>query len=345
MKYYIAAVVGALSIFYFYEPNVEVIETASVATDTQVQRINPMRGAKSLVTQEAGRALDLSELDQPYSPDTSDTEIAGQLRVDENGDLIIDEELKSYFDYFLSSVGQVTPEQAIRRLHLLFAKNLSEEAAQQAMATLEGYLGYKEASFDLMAEPIDSEKARTDKEYRVGRLEYALNALHDLRREHMEPTAADGFFSEDEAFAQYNLANQKISLNEDLTIAERRELRAQNRSNLPQEMAEIAERQETRAQKQQGLQDLIRDGASVDEITQYSYENFTPEEAQGLVEHHQQEAVMKQQYVSYREQYEQLSEQGLSEQDLKQAQDELRNQHFTGDEVSMVLAWDLAKAN
>lgn len=341
MKYYIAAVVGVLSVLYFYEPNVDVVQTS--AEDTP--RVNPLRGAPTLVELEASRALDFSELNKAYSPDTQDTEIAGLLGVDEHGNLIVDDQLKSFFDYFLSSVGQVTPEQAIRRLHLLFAKNLPEGAAQQAMDTLEGYLAYKEASFDLRAQPIDAEKAGNDPEYRVEQLDYAINTLKNLRREHMDGSAADAFFQEEEAFADYSLANQKIALDVSLSTAERRELRAQARANLPQEMAEIAERQEAQAIKQQGLQQLIRDGASVDEITQYAYQNFSPAEAEGLTAHHQQEFQLKQQYTVYREQVEGLKQQGLSEADFKQAQQDLSSQYFNQEEASMVQAWDLAIAD
>lgn len=340
MKLYVAAIIGALGVWYLYDPGVDVIETASQIAPAQ----NPLRGAQSLVVQEAARKLDFSELDKPFSKSTEGTEIAGRLTLDDNGDLIIDDQLKAYFDYFLSAVGQVTPEDAIRRLHLLFTKNLPEQAAQQAMATLEGYLAFKEASFDLMAQPIDRERASSDAEYRVQRLEYGLNTLKTLRREHMEADAADAFFKEDESFADYTLANQKIALDDSLTIAERRELRAQARTVLPEEMAEIAQRQEEQAFKQQGLQELIKEQADVKEIAQYAYENFTPEEAEGLVEHYEQQAQMKAQYNVYRDQVSQLQKQGLSEADFNQAKDNLANQYFTPDQVSMVKAWDLGMA-
>ena len=338
MKVFVALVLSALAIFYFYEPNYKVDDF----TDINAPAVNPLRNAPLIVTTEAAKPLDFSELDQPFSKDAVDTEIAGQLRVGEDGNLIVDGQLKAYFDYFLSSVGLVTPEQAIRRLHLLFAKNLPEDAALQAMTTLEGYLAFKEASFDFLANPIDNGKAQNDVQYRVNQLEYALNGLKDLRREYMDPQAADAFFQEDEAFADYTLATQKIAINGELTVLERRELRAQARSNLPVEMAEIAQQQEARAHTQQGLQALLNDSASQEEVAQYAYEHFSPEEAKGIVEHHQQDIYMKQQYSVYRDQVEQLQTQGLSEQDLAQAKQDLMGQYFNEEQASMIQAWDLA---
>jgi len=338
MKIFVAMVLSALAILYFYEPNYKVTELAG----TNAPVLNPLRNAPLIVSTEAGKPLDFSELNQPFSKDAVDTEIAGQLRVDENGNLIVDGQLKAYFDYFLSSVGLVTPEQAIRRLHLLFAKNLPNDAAQQAMTTLEGYLAFKEASFDFLANPIDNGQAQNDAQYRVDQLEYALNGLKDLRREYMDPQAADAFFQEDEAFADYTLATQKIAINGELTILERRELRAQARSSLPVEMAEIAQQQEDRAQTQQGLQELLNNSASTEEVAQYAYEHFSPEEAKGIVEHHQQDAHMKQQYTVYRDQVEQLQQQGLTDQDFDQAKQDLMSQYFNEEQASMVQAWDLA---
>lgn len=337
MKYLVAAVLGFLTLLFFYSPSSD-----WVIDPSPEQTLNPLRGAPTLVQHELRQSLDFSELDEPFSPDSIDTEISGQLRVDENGNLIVDEQLKGYFDYFLSSVGLVTPEQAIRRLHLLIAKNLSDEAAEQAMDVLQGYLAFKEASFDLMAEPIDTVRASSDAEYRVNQFEYAVTTLENLRREYLDPVVADAFFKEEEAFARYNLANQKIGLNTTLSREERLELRAQARSQLPQEIADIAEQQETQAQKQQDLQKMVKDGASLDDINQYVYANFSAEEAQGISEYYQQELHMKQQYTLYRQHLDSLQQQGLSTEDLQQAQSELIQQYFTADQVSMVQAWDLA---
>lgn len=338
MKPYMIAVAGLLALLFFYESNVQIVET-----DTEIAtQLNPMRGAASLVNNEHNRKLDFSELNTPFSQSTQGTEIAGALKVDENGLLIVDTDLKIYFDYFLSSVGQVTPEFAIRRLHLLMAKNLEPSAAKQAMQTLEGYLAFKEASFDLLSEPLDASLSTTDPQYAVDRLDYALNSLKTLRREHMSESDAEGFFKEDESFADYTLANQRAALDTSLSIVERRELRAQAKFLLPEEMAIIAQEQETKAINQQGFQQLLKDDASIDSLSQYAYEHFSAQEAEGLVEHYQQERQLKQLYAVYREQVEALKDQGLSTADLKQAQADLAEQYFDSEQVSMVQAWDLA---
>lgn len=341
MKLYIVAATSILALLFLFDRNVQVIEPS---TDQLAQQ-NPMRGAPSLVANEAQQALDFSELDTPFSQDTQGTEVAGELKVDENGQLIIDTDLKIYFDYFLSSVGQVTPEFAVRRLHLLIKKNLPEQAAKQAMETLQGYLAFKEASFDLLAQPLDASMATHDAHYRVDQLEYALTSLKNLRREHMSENDAENFFKEDESFAQYTLANQRAALDDSLSIDERRDLRAQAKSLLPEDMALIVQEQETKAINQQGFQQLLKDGASLDSLSEYAYEHFSAQEAEGLVEHYQQERQLKQQYAVYREQVEALREQGLSLQDLKQAQADLVEQYFDAEKVSMVQAWDLAAIN
>lgn len=338
MKILIVIIVTLLAAAFFYASNDTVVETSNVQFETN----NPLRGAPSLVSLEANSPVDFSELHVPFSRDSEGTEIAGELRVDENGDLIIDGQLKSYFDYFLSSVGEVTPEHAIRRLHLLFSKHLSESAAKQAMKSLEGYLAYKEASFDFLAQPLEINNNGSDAEYRFNKLAYALDGLKDLRREFMDESAATEFYKEDESFADYTLETQRVALDTGLTILEKRELRAQARASMPEDMANIAEEQETRAYKQQGLQQLIRDDVSVDDIALYAYENFSAEEAESIVNHHRDESQMKLQYAVYREKVSLLQDQGLSGDELNQAQIDLANQYFNEEQVTIVQAWDIA---
>lgn len=341
MKPYMITATGLLTLLFFYESNVQIVQTEPAI----VQHQNPMRDAASLVGNEKKRTLDFLELNTPFSKDTQGTDIAGTLKVDKNGMLIVDTDLKSYFDYFLSSVGQVTPAFAVRRLHLLIAKNLPKPAAQQAMEILEGYLAFKEASFDLLSEPLDTSLSTTNPQYAVDRLDYALTSLKALRREHMSESDAMSFFKEDETFADYTLANQKAALDTSLSIDERRELRAQAKFLLPEDIALIAQEQEIKAIKQQGFQQLLKDGAGIESLSEYAYENFSAQEAEGLVEYYQQERQLKQEYAVYREQVEALKERGLSIADLKQAKADLAEQYFDSEQVSMVQAWDMAIIN
>lgn len=323
--------------FWWSSTEVQVVDQVTESTT-----VNPMRGAKARLEKQLAIQPDFSELDQPFSMDSEGTEIAGQLRTDVNGNLIVDTELKAFFDYFFSSVGQVTPEQAMRRIHLLIAKNLPESAAQQALELLSSYLEIKEASIDLLSRPIDQDKVQNSAQYRFDQLEFALNTLKSVRREYMSEADAYAFFQDEEAYGDYTLASQKIALNTQLTEQEKRELKVLAQQNLPEEMREIVATQESRSMALQDFQTLLSKEPSMEEIAEYAYEHFDPQEASNLIAHYEKEFSLKQQYAQYREDVQQLTEQSLSEEETEWAKEQLLAQHFEEQDRTVIQAWDLA---
>lgn len=301
---------------------------------------NPMRFAPELARQVAKQPLDFAELETPFAPDAIGTEVDGQLRVDEFGDLIIDTQLKSFFDYFLSSVGQVTPEQAIRRIQLYIARDLEEPAATKAREVLENYLAFKEASLDLMAQPIDTNKVETDINYRHEQLKYALAQLKQLRREYMGDAEATAFFLDEEAYGDYTIRNQSISLNEELSEQEKQQQRHFAQAQLPDHMREHVVKQEQQAKRSQALTKLLASSPSIDEFSNFAYANYSAEEAENLLNHYKQEFQFKQLYQVYRQAVEALESQGLTETQWASEKSSLANQYFDDNQLSMVKALD-----
>lgn len=301
---------------------------------------NPMRGAPELARKVANQPLDLAELETPFAPDAVGTEVDGQLRIDEYGDLIVDTQLKSFFDYFLSSVGQVTPEQAIRRIQLHILRDLEEPAASKARQVLQNYLAFKEASLDLMGQPIDREKVETDKNYRHEQLKYALRQLKQLRREHMGDAEATAFFMDEEAYGDYTIRNQSISLNEELSDQEKRQQRQLAQAQLPEHMREHIIKQEKQAQRSQALTKLLAQSPTVDELSNFAYEHYSAEEAENLVNHYEQEFQFKQRYQVYRQAVDELEQKGLTEAQLQGEMESLASRYFEDYQLSMVRALD-----
>jgi len=326
---------AAIWVFLINEPAVDVVQIAE-----EPSRQNPLRGAPEMVLAQSRMSLNFSELNEPFSADSMDTEIAGLIRTDEYGHLIQDVELKAFFDYFLSSVGQVTPEQAIRRIYLHANQALSEENAQALMKTLKDYLAFKEASIDLLAQPIDQMQVENSADYRLAQLKYALTTLKQLRREYMDPVIADAFFFEEEAYGDYTIATQSLAMDDSLTEKERQQQRMLARDQLPERMRHIITDQENRASALQGLQNLTQTSTDQNEITQYIYQNFEGEEAQALVDHYQGEAQLKSQFQRYRQEVDGLDKDSMTESGYREAVAQLRESYFTEEQVSMVQAWD-----
>lgn len=304
---------------------------------------NPLRGAQTILADVSNQTLDFSLLDTPYSKDSVGTEIAGLIRTDESGQLIVDTEFKAFMDYFLSSVGQVTPQEALQRLRLHFYQDLPEDAANQAMEILKNYLAFKENSFDALARPIDSERSEYDANYRYSVLEQGLQSLYDLRRDHLGGEIAQALFVEDEAYAQYTLTRMKADLDESLSIEEREQLKELAKAELPAKMYEIINRQEQQAKAMQAYTNLLADDASTEDVRAFAFENFDSEQAQAIIEDYQAQKVLKDKYHQFNQAVIQLNSQGLDKISEQQAIEDIASQYFTSDEYSMIQAWQLAQ--
>lgn len=327
-----------LAILYVFNNSASVYSSNEMPPNS-----NPLRGAQTILANVNEQTLDFSALETPYSNDSLDTQIAGLIRTDENGSLIIDTEFKAFMDYFLSSVGQVTPEQALQRLRLHFYHGLSKDAADAAMEVLKNYLAFKEASFDALALPIDSQRSEFDANYRYSVLEQGLQTLYDLRRTYLGGEVAQALFVEDEAYAQYTLSNMKADLDESLSIEERQQLKALAKAQLPQNMVEIIDRQEHQAKAMQAYSNLLANDPSTDEIREFAFNNFDSEQAQIIVEDYQAQQQLKRKYQQFTQAIDQLNNQGLDSISEQNAINDLASQYFTDEEYSMVQAWQLAQ--
>ena len=94
----------------------------SIQTSNElIQHSNPLKGAQTILANINQQTLDFTELDTPYSKDTLDTEIAGLIRTDENGNLIVKGEkwiTLNQGDEFIRLTGivrqnDITPENTV----------------------------------------------------------------------------------------------------------------------------------------------------------------------------------------------------------------------------------------
>ncbi len=306
---------------------------------------NPLRGAQSVLQHIHEQPLDFSQLDQPFSSDSVGTEIAGQLRINDEGDLIADSEFKAFMDYFLSSVGEVTPEQALNRMRLLFHQQLPGDAASQAMNILQQYLAFKEASYDALAQEIDQARSEYDAQYRYDTLQQGLQTLYDLRREHLGNQVANDMFYEEEAYAQYTLTNMHTALNPDLTYQERQQLRDLAKDQLPETMRNIIEEQEKQAQTMQAYNNKLSENPSMEEMQAFAFNHFDSESAQQITQDYAQQLTLKNKYAEFLKAQEAVQTQGLDPMAEREALKNLALTMFNHEELSMIQAWQLAQQN
>lgn len=151
------------------QPDASVIAGAS---DTQATGMHTTRFAASL----RGTARD------------------GQLRVDDNGDLIVERGIRDLFDYYLTTLGEHDEDGIRRQLLAVIDAELPAKAAVQAARLLDAYLQYRELSGELQQQydALDENNAFT--------VVADYFAQRDaLRHELFPPDAVDAFFAADQA--------------------------------------------------------------------------------------------------------------------------------------------------
>src|SRR5262249_32571706 len=107
------------------------------------------------------------------------TDPDGALEVDGRGGLVVDSDLRRFFDYFLSAGGEEAPAALRARIVLAIGERLQGAAASRAVELLDRYLAYRDAARRLGA---------------AGDLTARLAELRQVRRRFFDSADAEKLF-------------------------------------------------------------------------------------------------------------------------------------------------------
>ncbi|MHA6493311.1 lipase secretion chaperone [Pseudomonas borbori] len=164
----------------------------------------------------------------PLPASFSGTQVDGVFRVDDAGHLIISEDIRRIFDYFLASIGEESIGASVERLQGYIAAQLQAPAREQALVLLEQYLNYKrelvllERDLPQMAD-LDAMRQR----------EAAVLAL---RARIFDSQTQQAFFAREQTYNQFTLDRLAILHDARLDDAAKAAAVDQLRNGLPPEM-------------------------------------------------------------------------------------------------------------
>lgn len=135
------------------------------------------------------------------------TQVDGGVRLDANGQPIADRDLRRLFDYFLTRLGEQSPE-AIRAAVLAHVSSgFAPAVAAKVMAWFDAYVA------------LERDTVEIGKRYRD--LEEATQQVRALRRERLGAALAEAWYGDEERYLDYTLARQKLQRDRTLSEAER----------------------------------------------------------------------------------------------------------------------------
>jgi lipase chaperone LimK len=231
------------------------------------------------------------------------TQVDGRFRVDATGQLIVSEDIRRIFDYFLAAIGEESLRDSVARLQTYIADQLQEPARQQALGLLEQYLAYKR---ELVL------------------LERDLPQLADLqamrqRARIFSTEAQQAFFAREQAYNQFTLERLAILHDARLDDAAKATAVDQLRNSLPPEMHDSVLPQLQNDLRQQTAK-LQAEGASAAQIRQLRQQLVGAEATQRLEALDQKRQTWNQRVSRYlTEKAEIEAAQGLSARDKADA--------------------------
>lgn len=296
--------------------------------------------------QAAGRALltgDASPTTTPVNFSTGleglprslrDTEVDGELAVDENGRLRITQGVRNVFDYFLSAVGEEPVETLLQRLRAYIRHQLPAAAAAEAEGILDGYIAYKKglAHLQEVAPPgngaLDTAAVRRQ-----------LQQVQALRTQYLSPAVIAAFFESEDVYERYTLARLEILQNPKLSPQARAQQLSAAELQLPPALRESL-KVVTQVQDLASLtEDWMARGGTPAELRQIREQLVGPEATSRLEALDRERAAWDQRMSAWNsERAAILGNRSLGEQDRETQLGALRAQRFTAEERPRVEA-------
>lgn len=272
-----------------------------------------------------------------FAPSLSGTEVDGKLLVDANGNLQMSIDVKDFFDYFFSAVGERSPEEVIAEIERQVFLRLPPEAARQALQLMHDYIAYQEQMSTLMQAPLVPPEQQ-DFAYYADTMAQTFEQLRMLRRQHFSPATVDAFFGLDEAYGEYAVKTLLIQADDSLSDDQKVEQIAALESLLPEQMI-AAEREAQRTAMVAGeAQSMYQQGASREELQSHLSGEYSSEEVDRLYDYYERESSWNSRMEAYASARSHILQAGLSGPELESALQGLRAQHFKDDELKRVLA-------
>lgn len=218
------------------------------------------------------------------------TTVDGVFRLDADGNLLISEDIRRIFDYFLAAVGEEPLRTSVERLRAYIAAQLPAHAREQALALLNQYLDYKREL--VLLERDLPQMANLDA------LRQRETAVQALRARIFDAQTQQAFFAREEAYNQFTLQRLAILHNSQLDDAGKAAAVDQLRNSLPAEMQDTVLPQLQNELRQQTAQ-LQAAGAKPEQIRQLRQQLVGAEATQRLEVLDQQRQTWKKRIAQY----------------------------------------------
>jgi len=263
------------------------------------------------------------------------TRIHGNLRVDEQGNLIIDNDIKKLLHYYMNVEGEISREELINLLRQGIADYLPQPAEGQALEILTQYLAYQNALQEQINQGIYQLQSGGIEGYRQ-----VFELRNQLRIQYLGAEVASAFFAEEEAYDFYTVTRLELANNTSLTDAERTAQLSVLEEQLPEQYLNVRKKQQSRVAINEEINTLRENNASIYELQDTWTQHYGTEAAQRLVTLEVKRQEWDDRYQDYNQQRQSLQETGLGDDAFESQLNALQQSLFTESEQKRIQALD-----
>ena len=243
-----------------------------------------------------------------------------QLRLDNANRLIVNEQARNCFEYFITQYGEKDLKQIKHDFKTYIQQNYKQPALGQIIDLWNRYINYREKLGDLQPPNIDKE----DPQY----YQSIFANMKNLRKQLFSNYEIEGLFGTEDTYHEYTLNRMTVLADKSLTEAQK----AQKLKDLFNQLPEDWKANLEQLNKLEDLRKLTADikarGGSVQDIHQMRMNLVGPEATQRLEALDEQRNDWKVKVNQYLDERDSIMKSGMSDKAKQQAVQKLRTQHF-----------------
>ena len=263
------------------------------------------------------------------SKSQQDTQINCQMTMDSSNRLIVNEQTRNCFEYFITQFGEKNLEQIQADFATYIGKTHKEPALSQILDLWKRYMDYRTRLGDLQAPSINNEDPRYYREI--------FNSTQNLRKEFFSDYEIEGLFGTENTYHVYTLNRMDVINDKKLSETEKAQKLKALFDELPEDWKENLEQLNKLEDLRKLTADIKARGGSAEEIRTMRMNLVGPEATQRLEVLDTQRADWKSNVNGYLTERDSIMKSSMSDSAKQQAVQQLRDQQFKAKEDQLRL--------
>lgn len=258
------------------------------------------------------------------------------LDVSVDGDLVINKKIQYLFDFYLSALGEESLEVVVARIKQRLELQLTSPALEQASDILTGYLQYLNEITAIKQQYGQDLKG----EYTLENVITVRKLVLDARADFLDPEVIAVFFEQTDQYEEYMLGLAAVTQNNGLTQAQKQQAKADLDVTAPAWLLAQQQNANQLNEYRSQYQELKSQGATEDELRDFTQQQFSPEAAERLAELEGQRQQWQQKLDEYRDELIGIKAIDMDKVQQNEQIEQLRELYFSEQEIKRVRALD-----